>query len=92
MQQQNETREPGQSAGPDLTGTPEIVRALGVLLGRYVDLLDGGDHGGWTREEENLVRAVRSLLGRAGWTGALPQERSQRLHLNLSVRSEPECL
>jgi hypothetical protein len=50
----------------------EIVRALGVLLGGYIELLDGHDHGGWTREEENLVRAVRSLLVRAGRNGAPP--------------------
>ena len=56
---------PFASAGEAPGDKPEeIVRALGTLLGRYIDLLEGHDHGGWTREEGALVQDVCSLLER----------------------------
>ena len=46
--------------------------ALYNLLVRYVDLLDGQEHGGWTLDEETTVRAAVTALSRSGWTQSLP--------------------
>ena len=46
--------------------------ALYNLLMRYVDLLEGQEHGGWTLDEETTVRAAVTALSRSGWTQSLP--------------------
>ena len=67
--------------------TPEVATALGDLLSRYVRLLDGSWHDGWSVDEEAAVRHARAVLAQAGWSGRLPREvqTSLRLHLDLNL-------
>lgn len=41
--------------------------ALYDLLMHYVNLLEAPEHGGWTLEEENSVRAAITALVHSGW-------------------------
>src|ERR1044071_6541528 len=49
------------------TAAPQLADALSDLLGRYVHLLESTGHGGWTQEEDQMVRIASSALDQAGW-------------------------
>jgi hypothetical protein len=64
------TAVPGAKDAPseELSQQPRSVLVTNIagtlynLLGRYVALLESPDHGGWTLEEDEMVRAVVAIL------------------------------
>ena len=46
---------------------PGLARALHDLLERYVSLLESAEHGGWTRDEDEIVRIASVQLIQSGW-------------------------
>ena len=46
---------------------PGLARALHDLLEQYVSLLELAEHGGWTRDEDEIVRIASIQLMQSGW-------------------------
>lgn len=54
------------SAGELEDPAKALAVALNHLLWEYVDLVDAAEHGGWSRDEDEMVRSVVAALERAG--------------------------
>jgi hypothetical protein len=54
-----------QQAEPD-PAVGVVAQELGQVLTSYVDLLDNDNHGGWSMQDEERVRAAVTMLNRAG--------------------------
>jgi hypothetical protein len=61
------------------TGTPySLPSALTIIDMKYVTLLAGDQHGGWTQEEDDVVLTVISVLLSLGWDIRQPAKESVR--------------
>ena len=46
---------------------PGLARALHNLLEQYVSLLESAQHGGWSNDEDEIVRFASVQLVQSGW-------------------------